>query len=131
MAVGVTQRELEALAAAGVALGSATNLAEALELVADGVAHAVRADVVIARVVDETRGGASAVAVVSSSAALGAELSGSRIADDELPEHEEAELERLPGPVRRAAERARAAAVVVLPVHVDGRVRGTLELLRA
>ena len=40
-------------------------------------------------------------------------------------------MQRIPAAVRSAAERARASAVLVLPVHVDGRVRGSLELLRA
>ncbi len=131
MAVSQSQRELEALAAAGLALASAGNLAEALQTVVDAAARAVHADVAIARVADEGREHAGAVAVATQSAALAAELAGSRLAHDELPEHEQTELERLPLGVRGAADRAGASAVVVLPVHVDGRLRGSLELMRA
>jgi serine phosphatase RsbU (regulator of sigma subunit) len=131
MAVSESQRELDALAAAGLALASAGTLAEALQLVVDAAAQATHADVAIVRVADDARGQAGAAAVSTQSAALAAELAGSRIALDELPEHEETELERLPPGVRNAAGRAGASAVVVLPVHIDGSVRGSLELMRA
>src|SRR2546421_571445 len=42
-----------------------------------------------------------------------------------------AEPDRLPKGVRRIAARVHASSVVVLPVHVEGRVRGSLELMRA
>jgi serine phosphatase RsbU (regulator of sigma subunit) len=131
MAVSQSQRELDALAAAGLALASAGTLAEALHIVADGAARAAHAEVVIARTAVGTRGPVEAAAISTQSEALAAELSGSRVDLDELPEHEEAELGRMPSTVRRAAERAGASAVVLLPVHVDGRVRGSLELMRA
>jgi serine phosphatase RsbU (regulator of sigma subunit)/putative methionine-R-sulfoxide reductase with GAF domain len=131
MAVGENQQELDALAAAGLALGSASNLAEALQIVAEAAASAARADVVIARVADETGGRLAAVAVAADSPALGAELAGSRLALDSVPEHEQSDLTRLPDGVRRAAERAGASAVVLFPVHVEGALSGTLELMRA
>jgi serine phosphatase RsbU (regulator of sigma subunit) len=131
MAVSQSQRELDALAAAGLALASAGTLAEALRIVADGAARVVHAEVVIARAGAGTPGAIEAVAVATRSEALAAELSGSPVALDALPQNEETELDRMPTAVRRTAERAGASAVVLLPVHVDGRVRGSLEVMRA
>jgi serine phosphatase RsbU (regulator of sigma subunit) len=128
MAVIHSQRELDALAAAGLALASAATLAEALQLVADGAASAVHAEVAIVRT--DVEGRATAVGVATPSQALAAELARSGFALDELPAHEESELGRMPAGVRRAAERAHASAALLLPVHVDGRVCGSLELLR-
>jgi serine phosphatase RsbU (regulator of sigma subunit)/putative methionine-R-sulfoxide reductase with GAF domain len=130
MAVSEGQRELEALAAAGLALGSARNVAEALQIVADGIAAAIQADLVIARVGDDAGTSLNAVAVATPSAALAAELAGSRLPIDAVPETEEAELERLPSVVRRTAKRTDAGVAVVLPVRVGGELRGTLELFR-
>ena len=131
MAVSQTQLELDALAAAGLALASAGTVGEALEIVTEGAARAAHAELAIARAGDGLDGTLEAIAVAAQSEALVAELSGSRLAVDDVPQHEETELERLPAAVRRAAERAGAAAVLLLPVHVDGRLRGTLELMRA
>jgi serine phosphatase RsbU (regulator of sigma subunit)/putative methionine-R-sulfoxide reductase with GAF domain len=130
MAVREQQEALDALAGAGLALGSAASLPEALQIVTDAAARAARAAVAVARVTDDSGLRLTAVAVTAESPALRAELSGSRIRLADVPQHEEPELERLPAGVRRAAERAGASAAVVLPVHVDGDVRGTLELLR-
>jgi serine phosphatase RsbU (regulator of sigma subunit) len=128
MAVIQSQRELDALASAGLALASAATLAEALQLVADGAALAVHAEVAIVRT--EVEGRATAVGVATPSQALAAELARSGFPLDELPSHEETQLERMPAGVRRAAERAHAGAALLLPVLVDGRVCGSLELLR-
>src|SRR2546421_1646992 len=130
MAVGENQQELDALAAAGLALGSAANLGEALQIVVEAAARAAGAKVVIARVADDGRRILTAAAVTAESPALAAELAGARAPLNELPQHEEAELSRLPLAPRRAAERAGTAAVVVLPIHLDGDVRGSLELMR-
>jgi serine phosphatase RsbU (regulator of sigma subunit)/putative methionine-R-sulfoxide reductase with GAF domain len=121
---------LDALARTALALASATTLAEALQAVADGVTHALGADVVIVRVADETRR-LNACAVAASSTAVAAEFEGSRWPLDDLPEHEESDNDRLPRAVRRAAERVGAPFVVLLPVYVDGEARGSLELMRA
>jgi serine phosphatase RsbU (regulator of sigma subunit) len=129
MAVTQSQRELDALAAAGLALASAETLAEALQIVAEGAALAVHADVAIARAAVDGR--ASALGVATASDAFAAELARTGFPLEELPLNEEAELARMPAGVRRAAERAQAAAALVLPVHDDGRPRGSLELFRA
>jgi serine phosphatase RsbU (regulator of sigma subunit) len=122
---------LDALAEAGVALGLATSLSEALQTVAEAAARAVRAEVVVARAADETGRRLDARAIVASSAAVAAELEGSRLPLDDVPEAEESDLSRLPDAVRRAAERAGATFVVLFPIYVDGRLCGSLELMRS
>jgi serine phosphatase RsbU (regulator of sigma subunit) len=47
-----------------------------------------------------------------------------------MPDGEEIDWDRLPESVRRAAERVGAGHVLLVPVLVDGHVRGSLELLR-
>jgi serine phosphatase RsbU (regulator of sigma subunit) len=129
MAISESQRELDALAAAALALASAGTLAEALQVVADGAAGAVRTDVAIVRA--DVDGRATALGIATPSEALAAELARSGSAVEELPHDEQSELDGMPAGVRQAAERAQASAALLLPVHVDGRVRGSLELLRA
>ena len=129
MAVIHSQRELDALAAAGLALANADTLAEALQIVADGAAGAAHADVAIVRA--DVDGRAAALGVATGSQALAAELARSGFALDELPRRDESELARMPTVVQRTAKRVRASAVLLLPVHVDGRVGGSLELFRA
>jgi serine phosphatase RsbU (regulator of sigma subunit) len=129
--VGLAEGGLDALAEAGLALGLAGSLAEALQTVAEAAARAVGAEVVVVRVADEARTSLNACAVATSSAAVGAELEGSRLPFTEVPEHEVSNPERLPESVRRAAERVRASAVLLLPVQVDGRIEGSVELMRA
>jgi serine phosphatase RsbU (regulator of sigma subunit) len=122
---------LGALSEAALALGSAASLSEALRIVAEATARAANAEVVVVRVVDETRGRLNACAVAATSAAVAAELEGSRLRLDELPQHEESEPDGLPEGVRRAAGRVRASSVVLLPIHVDGEAAGSLEVMRS
>jgi serine phosphatase RsbU (regulator of sigma subunit) len=122
---------LIALAQAGLALGLASTLPEALQTVAEATARAVQADIVVARVTDQTRARLNAAAVATGSAAVAAELEGSWLPLRDVPEFEQAERELLPDSVRRIAERVRAPFVVLLPVYVGGELRGTLELMRA
>ena len=129
MAIGHSQRELDALAAAGLALANAETLGEALQIVADGAAGAAGADVAIVRA--DVEGRAAALGVSTESQALAAELARSGLALDDLPRYDESELARMPTVVQRTARRVGASAVLLLPVHVDGRVRGSLELFRA
>ena len=122
---------LHALAEAGTGVGSAATLSAALETLARATARATAAEVVVARVVDELDQELRACAVASASAAVAAELEGSRFAVAELPAAEESDPAALPDAVRRAAERVRATAVVQLPVVAEGQVLGSLELMRA
>jgi serine phosphatase RsbU (regulator of sigma subunit) len=122
---------LDALAEAALALASAGSLPDALQAVAEAAARAVAAEVVVARVADETHRRLNATAVATSSVAVAAELEGSRLPLEELPAQEESDPGRLPLSVRRAAERVRAPFVVLLPLHIDGEARGSLELMRS
>jgi serine phosphatase RsbU (regulator of sigma subunit) len=121
---------LGALVEAGVALGLAGSLYEAMGILATATGRATDASVVVVRVVDEARRSLNACAVATDSAAVAAELEGSRLSVDEVPEHEEWDFDRLPQPVSRAAERVQASTVLLIPVQVDGHIEGTLELMR-
>jgi len=129
MEVTYSQRELDALAAAGLALANAETLTEALQLVADGAAAAGHADLVIARA--DLEGRAAALGVATRSEALAAELARSGFPLEDVPGRDESELARMPTVVQRTARRVGATAVLILPVQVDGLVRGSLELFRA
>jgi serine phosphatase RsbU (regulator of sigma subunit) len=129
--VGLAEGGLEALAQAGLALGLAGSLSEAMQTVAEAAARAVGAEVVVVRVADDTRASLKACAVATSSAAVGAELEGSRLPLADVPEYEVSDAERLPESVRRSAERVQASSVLLIPVQIDGRVEGSVELMRA
>ena len=115
----------------GLALADARSLSEALQILAEATGRATGAEIVIVRVADEARRSLVTCAVVTDSAAVAAELEGSRLPLEDVPALEESTPERLPDGARRAAERVHAGAAVLIPVHVDGRVQGSLELMRA
>jgi len=129
--VGLSEGGLDALAEAGLSLGLSGSLAEALQTVAEAAARAAGAEVVVVRVADDARTSLKACAVATSSAAIGAELEGSRLPLADLPEHEVSDVDQLPERVRLAAGRVRASAVLLIPVQVDGRLEGSVELMRA
>src|SRR5262245_22578298 len=120
---------IQALAEAGATIGGAATLAAAMETLAGATGRATGAEVVVVRVVDEAGGQLSASAVSSASAAVAAELEGSRFDVGELPDDEEGDVERMPDAVRRAAARVHATAVVQIPVRADGHALGSLELM--
>jgi serine phosphatase RsbU (regulator of sigma subunit) len=128
--VGLAEGGLDALAEAGLALGLAGSLSEAMQTVAEEAGQAAGAEVVVVRVVDDARRTLTACAVATSSAAVGAELEGSRVPLAGVPEGEVSDLLRLPESVRRAAERIRASSVLFIPVQLDGRIEGSIELMR-
>jgi serine phosphatase RsbU (regulator of sigma subunit) len=99
----------------------------ALATIVERAAEVTQADVVVARLADDS-GGVTARAVHAASAALRAELEGSRLAPDAAPTEERDERSRLSGPLRRLADRF--GAVLQLPVHDGAAVVGSLELLR-
>jgi serine phosphatase RsbU (regulator of sigma subunit) len=127
----LAEGDLDVLADSGLALASASNLSEALQIVAEAAARATDADVVVARVADSTRGRLNAAAVATGSVALAAELEGSWLPLEQLPAAEESDPERLPDAVRRTAGRVRAPHVLLVPLYVDGEPRGSLELMRS
>jgi serine phosphatase RsbU (regulator of sigma subunit) len=104
-------------------------LDEALGSIAARTAEVTGADVVVVRLVDES-GNAGARAVHAESAALRAELEGSRLPAREVPAELLEALDKLRPPLLRAAEQLGASAVLQLPVREGNAVVGTLELLR-
>ena len=126
----VDQSGVDALAESAVALGLAATLPEAMQTLADALARAADADAVVVRVADGSRRWLGASAVATRSPVVAAELEGSRVELSMVPESEEFDPARLPEPVRRAAERVGAKFVVMLPVHVDGRLGGSVEVMR-
>jgi serine phosphatase RsbU (regulator of sigma subunit) len=125
----MTSTQLESLVAAGRAFADASTLDEALSALARATGRATAAALAVIRVRDRT-GGLSARGVWAASAALGAELEGSRLAGHELGTDECTEADELPPATRRLAERTGAAGVVVIPVTVDGELVASLELMR-
>jgi serine phosphatase RsbU (regulator of sigma subunit) len=111
-------------ASAGVA-----GLDEALAAIVTRAADVTRADVVVARLADDS-GGVTTRAVHASSAALQAELEGSRLEPGAVPAEERDELPQLSRPLQRLAERLGADGVLQLPVRDGPAVVGSLELLR-
>src|SRR2546430_11402670 len=116
---------LDALVEAGVALRQADSLYDAMRTVAAAAGRAADASVVVVRVVDEARRSLNACAVATHSAAVAAELEGSRLPLEDVPEHEETDPERLPQAVRRAARRGQHPAVPLVPGRVHSRVGGS------
>jgi serine phosphatase RsbU (regulator of sigma subunit) len=126
-AVEIRTSALTALSAGADRLAAGTTAAEALQALAQAARLAAAADLAVIRVVEGEELVARAVA---GQAALVAEIEGSRLAD-EPPLEEIDDLERLAPGARGIARRARAGAVLLLPVRVEGRVVASLELLRS
>ncbi|MGH3035735.1 MAG: hypothetical protein ACRDMU_01010, partial [Gaiellaceae bacterium] len=125
---------LEAFAAAALELVRGDAPDQGLRPLVRAVGLGVGAELVVARLVE----GAQLVAraVYAESSALTAELEGTRLPLAEAGE-EETELSdarrnpSAPAAVRRAAVRAGADVVRIVPVAVDGQVVATLELYRS
>jgi serine phosphatase RsbU (regulator of sigma subunit) len=115
----VVTRETRDLAGLDGALGS----------IAARTAEVTGADVVVVRLVDDS-GVAGARAVHAESAALRAELEGSRLPARAVPAEPLEERDKLPPPLLRAAEQLGANGVLQLPVREGNAVVGSLELLR-
>ena len=121
----------EALAELARALGDAAgerSRTSALAGVAAAVRAAASADVAMIRI--QTAPDRLEAVAVAAQPALAAELEGTRLALDELPAAAVDELERAPSCAQRAAERAAARAIFVLPIRSDGEA-ATLELYRS
>ena len=124
---GISEQALDALAAGGRLAAEETDLAEALRALGEAAAEATGADVAVIRVAS-AKGMLEARSVVSRSEALAAELAGSSFPVGELPA-DEALSTQLPAAVRRTANRARAADVLLLPAQAGSEVLGSLELV--
>jgi serine phosphatase RsbU (regulator of sigma subunit) len=101
----------------------------ALGSIAARTAEVTGADVVVVRLVDDS-GAAGARAVHAVSAALRAELEGSRLPARAVPAEPLEGRDRLSPPLLRAAEQLGASGVLQLPVREGHAVVGSLELLR-
>jgi len=122
----------EALAALARAVRLAADCADAREALR-GLAEPARiltgAEAALIRLLGPA-GHSLEVVAVAGPRPLAAELEGSQLAPDELPQEPLTELDRAPDAVRRAAARAGAGALLLVPVRVDG-TAASLELLRA
>jgi GAF domain-containing protein len=108
---------------------------EALERLAAAAAAATASDAVIVRTAGPRPGELTARVVHAGTAALAAELEGTRLAIDAVPEGElEADgpalATALSPPLARVASRVHADAALVFPVLLDGAPAATLELMR-
>src|SRR4051794_1209597 len=113
-------------AARGVA--DAARLEDAADAIVGATAAATRANVVVARVLEQPLGQLRACSVAAASLSLAAELEGSLLPLEEVPEDESSE----PGAaLARLAARVGSAFALVLPIRLDGAVVATLELLRS
>src|SRR5918992_855712 len=124
-----TMGQLESLAAAARNLSSAESRDEALAALARAAAAATGATLAVVRVPDG-EGGLPARGVWSTSAALAAELEGSRLLLEELGREVQHELGDLPGQIRRLAERSGSGGVLVVPALAGDGVAASLELMR-
>ncbi|HEX6761661.1 MAG TPA: SpoIIE family protein phosphatase [Gaiellaceae bacterium] len=123
MAVEAGRRPVEALAEAAAGLATAQDLADALDLLADGARAALGADALVVRVLD-AEGRLEARAVAPPGSVLGAELAATRVPADVVAAGD------LPGPTGRAAVRAGAAGVLAVPALAETRVVGSIEAVR-
>ncbi len=123
---GLAPQALAALAAASAAAASRATLAEALLDIAVAAKTAARADLVLARV---PAGGELEAVAVAGPAALAAELEGTRLAAGDLPAQAVVSLTDAPDVVRRAAARAGASALLLIPARSES-VSASLELYR-
>jgi serine phosphatase RsbU (regulator of sigma subunit) len=120
----------EALAALARAVMSAAQrpvLAAALDDLADAARAIARADVALIRL---AAGDRYETVSVAGPPALAAELEGTLLPAAEVPEEAVDSLVDAPDAVRRAAGRAAARSLLLIPVRVDG-VGATLELFRS
>jgi serine phosphatase RsbU (regulator of sigma subunit) len=123
MVVEAQRLPVETLARAAAEVAASGDLRSALGAIARAAAEATRADLAVLRVLDP-EGQLVARAMAPEGSALGAEVAGTRADCDAVVAGE------IPEPTRRAAERARAAGVLVVLARAAGRVVGSLELVR-
>src|SRR5439155_19516267 len=105
-------------------------LDEALAAIVERAAELAEADIVVARLADDS-GTLTAHAVHAPSESIRAELEGSRIDAGSIPLEEHSDPELLDRALRLAAERISAVGVLHLPVRDGGDLVGALELLRS
>jgi serine phosphatase RsbU (regulator of sigma subunit)/uncharacterized protein YigA (DUF484 family) len=123
MVVDARRLPVESLLTAAVQAAGTGDLRVALTAIARGVLEATGADLAVLRTLDED-GRLSARAVAPVGSALAAEVAGTRGSCEPLLTGDLSE------PTRRAAERVSASDVLALAAESDGRMVGSLELVR-
>ncbi|MDX6465148.1 MAG: hypothetical protein QOI27_188, partial [Gaiellaceae bacterium] len=123
MVIEAQRLPIETLARAAAEVAASGDLRSALGAIARAAAEATRADLAVVRVLD-AEGQLVARALAPEGSALGAEVAGTRA------ECEAVVAGELPESTRRAAERVRAAGVLVVLGRAAGRVVGSVELVR-
>ncbi len=123
MVVEAQRLPVETLARAAAEVAASGDLRSALGAIARAAAEATRADLAVLRVLDAD-GQLVARAMAPEGSALGAEVAGTRAACEAVLAGE------VPEPTRRAAERARAAGLLVVLARAAGRIVGSVELVR-
>src|ERR671930_96800 len=123
---------IEALAAAAGNLLDDRPVGPALAALAEAIAAATHAEVAIARTAAAPGSDLVARGVHAASAALAAELQGTRLPAAAVPPDErELDARELPAPLARVARRVHADVVTIYPLVVGNRLAPTLELYRA
>jgi serine phosphatase RsbU (regulator of sigma subunit)/uncharacterized protein YigA (DUF484 family) len=126
---------LENLSRAARSLLEDGSIGEALERLAEAAADATRSELVVIRTLAPDGDCLVARAVLADSAALAAELEGSRLPLNGLDAEESESAtastdDALPPAIRTTAARARAQNVGIHPIRVGDRIVATLELYR-
>src|SRR5581483_1651328 len=116
------RQPLRALAAAAAAAADG-DLGDALAALADAALETTQADLVVVRL-RSGEGDLPARAVAPATSALAGEVTGSRATLDEL------EAGEVPAPTKRAAAAIRASGLHVEAARADGRIVGSIELVR-
>ncbi|MBX5474729.1 MAG: SpoIIE family protein phosphatase [Thermoleophilia bacterium] len=125
---GLPAEALATLTRALVAAASRAQLADALHDLAEAARRVADADVAVVRAL--APGGVRLEAVaVAAPAPLAAELEGGPLPLDELPREPLDRLDEAPAAVRRAARRAAARSLLLVPIRAEGGA-ASLELLR-
>ena len=122
---------LEAFAAAAQVLAEARTLAETLDAIVGAAAAGTGSELALARVLEPDGLHLATRSVVTSSRALAAELEGSRVPVEAVDAEEEDGSRGPLAGLQPILQRLAAGAVLRVPVLVDGRIVGALDLVRA
>jgi serine phosphatase RsbU (regulator of sigma subunit) len=123
MVVEAGRLPVELLADAAVEVAAAADLRAALAAIVLVAARSTDSDLAVLRLLGAD-GDLAARAVAPEGSPLGAEVAGTRSPGESIAAGETSEA------VSRAAERAGAAGVLVIPAYAGGRLVGSVELLR-
>src|SRR5690242_16640526 len=120
---------LAALVRAATAAAGSSTASDALRVLAEGAQAVSGAEIAVIRALDETGERLEAVAVAAPRA-LAAELYGTMLSAEELPDGSVDDLVRAPAVVRRIAEHTGAARLLLVPARAE-RFVVSVELFRS